>query len=407
MSVKTPTVQEWINPLRNFTLGVSIASLILAPSAGYPADQTEQRTLQGNIGLMSTIPDGIFDLRTVRIPTLHGLDFLTLAMPASVANNNVEKDSIPLALRDMTGLSIETLASLVNVSRNAYYKWLDGKGVSEEHEARLTELFNTCCTLHDLLRSNLKEFLEATGPAGRPIDLLAHGDSSAVIGLALRSPSDPTYSSNESHLVRRTSGLSGWLRPAVKLSWGAPHLTEVEREEALYRLGSRPRSTEVEPHGKLDEDNEAFDLATKQKFARWVAHRFDRSAFPEDIVGAVVKPILENLSQMQLENDPDLDALRVVKEVRLAKIEGSPPFDVRILFIIPESGLPDNGIALDRFVARMRRWFNPLAARLVAWDARHIYEITVGDYLDTQQIYLDHYTYRGQTIQGLLPSPRI
>ena len=150
-----------------------------------------------------------------------------------------------------------------------------------------------------------------------------------------------------------------------------------------------------------------LDLATKQKFARWVAHRFDRTAFPDDIVGAVVKPILDNLSQMQLENDADLDALRMVREMRLAKIEGKPPFDVRLLFIIPESGLPDNGIALDRFVARMRNWFNPLAARLVAWDARHIYEITVGDYLDTQQIYLDHYSYRGQVIQGLLPPPRL
>src|SRR6266702_5242407 len=101
MSVNTPTVREWVNPLRNFTLGVSIASLILVPSAGYPADQTEQQTLQGNIGLTTTIPDGAFDLRTTRIPTLHGLDFPTLAMPPSVANDKVEKDSIPLALRDM------------------------------------------------------------------------------------------------------------------------------------------------------------------------------------------------------------------------------------------------------------------------------------------------------------------
>jgi hypothetical protein len=52
----------------------------------------------------------------------------------------------------------------------------------------------------------------------------------------------------------------------------------------------------------------------------------------------------------------------------------------------------------------MRSWFNPLAARLVAWDARHLYEITVGDYLDTQQIYLEQYTYQGQIIQGLLPT---
>lgn len=262
MSVKIPTVLDWVNPLRNFSLGVSIASLVLVPSAECPTNQTEQRTVLGSIGFMTTIPDSVFDLRAARIPTLHGLDFPTLAMPAtSVVNDKVEKDSIPLALREMTGLSVETLASLVNVSRNAYYKWLDGKGVSDEHEAQLTELFNTCCTLHDLLRSNLKEFLEAPGPAGRPIDLLANGERTAVIGLALRPPSEPAHSSNESkesNLVRRTSGLSGWLRPAVKLNWNVPHLTDVEREEALYRLGSRPQSNEVEPLDKLDEDDEAF-----------------------------------------------------------------------------------------------------------------------------------------------------
>lgn len=148
----------------------------------------------------------------------------------------------------------------------------------------------------------------------------------------------------------------------------------------------------------------ACDGATQERFARWIAHRFDRSAFDDDVVGAAIKPLLENLSQMQKSSDPDLDALDHVKEVRLAKIVGKPPFDVRLLFIIPEDGLPDKGVALARLVFRIRSWFNPLAARLVAWEARHLYEITVGDYLDTQQIYLEQYTYRGQIIQGLLPT---
>jgi hypothetical protein len=151
----------------------------------------------------------------------------------------------------------------------------------------------------------------------------------------------------------------------------------------------------------------AADDATQERFARWIAHHFDRPAFHDDFVGAVIKPILENLSQMQKDNDPDLDALNNVKEVRLAKIIGKPPFDVRLLFITPEIGLPDNGVALARLVARMREWFNPHATRLVAWDARHLYEISVGDYLDTQQIYLEQYTYRGQIIHGLLPTPNI
>ncbi len=151
----------------------------------------------------------------------------------------------------------------------------------------------------------------------------------------------------------------------------------------------------------------AFDSATQERFARWIAHRFDRPAFHDDVVGAVIKPILDNLSQMQKDNDPELDALDNVKEVRLAKIVGKPPFDVRLLFIIPEDGLPDNGVALARLVFQIRTWFNPLAARLVAWDARHLYEVTVGDYLDTQQIYLEQYTYQGQIIQGLLPTANI
>lgn len=150
-----------------------------------------------------------------------------------------------------------------------------------------------------------------------------------------------------------------------------------------------------------------LDITTKERFARWVAHRFNRVAFPENVVGAVIQPILDNFSKMREDNDPDLSALDIVREVRLGKIVGSPPYDVRLLFIIPETGLPDKGIALARLVSRIRNWFNPLAAHLVAWDAFHIYQISHGDYLATQQIYLDHYTYRGQTIRGLLPLPQV
>jgi hypothetical protein len=151
----------------------------------------------------------------------------------------------------------------------------------------------------------------------------------------------------------------------------------------------------------------ARDSATQERFARWIAHHFDRPAFHDDVVGAVIKPILDNLSQMQKDNDPDLDALDNVREVRLAKIVGKPPFDVRLLFITPQEGLSDNGVAIAHLVSRMRTWFNPLAARLVAWDALHLYEITVGDYLDTKQIYLEQHTYQGHIIQGLLPTANI
>src|SRR5438876_8246296 len=172
-------------------------------------------------------------------------------------------------------------------------------------------------------------------------------------------------------------------------------------ESSIMVLIEKPVLTDLTPKPGASSD------ATKQRFARWIAHRFDRYAFPEDIVGAVIRPILDKISQMQKDNDPDLNALDMVQEIRLGKIVGKPPYEVRLLFIVPESGLPDNGIALARLISRLRGWFNPLAARLVAWDIFHLYQISVGDYLDTQQISLDHYTYRGRTIQGLLPPPHI
>jgi len=179
------------------------------------------------------------------------------------------------------------------------------------------------------------------------------------------------------------------------------HRRGLVAEASIMVLVEKPVLTHLTPESGV------LDVTVKERFARWIAHRFTRPAFHESVVGAVIKPILDHLAQMQQDKDPDLDALDQVREVRLAKITGSLPYAVRLLFIVPESGLPENGIALARLINRIREWFNPLAARLVAWDARHLYEITVGDYLDTERFYLDHYTYRGQTIRGLLPAPDI
>jgi hypothetical protein len=147
------------------------------------------------------------------------------------------------------------------------------------------------------------------------------------------------------------------------------------------------------------------DAATQARFARWLARRFNRPAIPEGVVGAIVKPILENLRQMQEASDPALEALDAVQEVRMARPTGEPPYNIYLVFIISGTELPDQGMALAHLVRRMRSWFDPGKARLVAWGARNLYQISAGDYLDTDQIYLDHYTYQGQTILGLTPPP--
>lgn len=141
----------------------------------------------------------------------------------------------------------------------------------------------------------------------------------------------------------------------------------------------------------------------KRQFARWVAHCFNRPAFSDEVVDAVVAPILENMRIMQENSDSDLDALTMVKEVRIAPLPGEPPYEVNLLFILSENGLPDEGKALTRLVGCMRGWFDPAKATLKTWDAFNLYEISAGDYIDTQRIYLDHYTYQGSTIRGLIP----
>jgi transcriptional regulator with XRE-family HTH domain len=258
MNIYTPPEREWVEPLRNFTLGVSVASLFLVPTVAYPTSLIEQQPIQNEIDFVVTLPDGYVGLRAIYYPTRSGLETPPLQETVHNTSEKIERDSIPHILRDMSGLSIETLASLAHVSRNAYYKWLDGKGVSDEHAVRLTELLNTFRTIYDLRGSNLKEFLETPGPAGRPVDLLIAGNNEAVIGLALRPLSDFIDSDSVSNTARDISGLSGWLRPAVKLNWGAPHLSAAELDRALDRLSPQPQFSQVESFSDTEEDDEAF-----------------------------------------------------------------------------------------------------------------------------------------------------
>ena len=258
MNIYTPPVREWVDPLRNFPLGISMASLFLVPTAGYPIPLVEQQPIQNEIDVVVSLPDGFVDLRTIYYRTPFGLETPTVQETVYHTSEKIERDSIPHILRDMSGLSIETLASLAHVSRNAYYKWLDGKGVSDEHAVRLTELLNTFRTIYDLRGSNLKEFLEAPGPAGKPVDLLIAGNNEAAIGLALRPLSDYIDSDSVSNTARDISGLSGWLRPAVKLNWGAPHLSAAELDRALDRLSPHPQFGQVESFSGTEEDDEAF-----------------------------------------------------------------------------------------------------------------------------------------------------
>jgi transcriptional regulator with XRE-family HTH domain len=258
MSTYTLPIREWVDPLRNLALGASMAALFLVPAADYPVLVIEQQPLHSEIGFVSTFTAGFVSSRPLFDATSFGLETPTFQKTTLQTNDTVELDRIPHLLRDMSGLAVETLASLAHVSRNAYYKWLDGKGVSDGHAKRLTELLDAFRTIRDLRGPALKEFLEAPGPVGRPIDLLVAGKYDVVIGLALRPLPAHIDSDSVSKVARDVSGLSGWARPAERLNWRAPRLSSVELDRALDRLSPRPLLSHGESFDGVEEDDEAF-----------------------------------------------------------------------------------------------------------------------------------------------------
>ncbi len=258
MSTYTLPIHEWADPLRILALGTSVAPLFLLPAASYPVLVIEQQPVNNEIGFVVTFTYGSAGLRPLFNATSSGLETSAFQKTIQRTDDKIELDRIPHLLREMSGLPVETLASLAHVSRNAYYKWLDGKGVSDEHAKRLAELLDTFQTIHDLCGPTLKEFLEAPGPAGRPIDLLTAGKHDVVIGLALRPLPALIDSENVSKAARDISGLPGWARPAVRLNWEAPHLSSSELDRALDWLSPRPQLSHAKSFNETDETDEAY-----------------------------------------------------------------------------------------------------------------------------------------------------
>ena len=147
----------------------------------------------------------------------------------------------------------------------------------------------------------------------------------------------------------------------------------------------------------------AIDDLTRARFANWLGRRFNRPALPDDVVRAVVAPVVENLRQMQSAEDPLLGALESVFEIRLLRITGAPPFSVRLVVIVEASLDTLKRAEIASLLGRIHGWLDPSVARLVAAEVRTHFEISVGDYIQTDQIFLDEFTYRGTTIAGLRP----
>jgi len=144
----------------------------------------------------------------------------------------------------------------------------------------------------------------------------------------------------------------------------------------------------------------------RQRFARWLARRSDRPAVKENVVEYFVAPVLDCLNKLRTTHPAAIECLADVLEIRFRSI-GDSPIETAIVFFV-EKGYPlDGGIALAELVGLIIQELDDEASKLVGWDAISYDEISVAEYVAMNQLYLDSYTFQGQTRVGLGPSPRL
>lgn len=255
----TAQVKEWATPLRSLASGISIASFILAPMP-ILSRQVDLCPIQGDIDveIITTLPDGGFNPHTLYYCSLNGLRTASYLEPTLLPNDAAGNTNIPAELRDLSGLPIETLAHLADVSRVTFHKWLNGENVSKKTLPHLKELLATLQTLKNLRGADLRSFLETPGIAGKPVDLLTDREYKTVIGLALYPAYKPTTSSAVSEAARQISGLPSWVRPATRLAWSAPPITDTERDKAIEELSPSPVPNEPELSTDEQDSEPAF-----------------------------------------------------------------------------------------------------------------------------------------------------
>jgi len=211
------------------------------------------------------------------------------------------------------------------------------------------------------------------------------------MGLALH-PSVKQQRGRRGDGARQISEVPGWIRASRRLDWEPAPVDTVTRQQTLDEFGASSAEMDVYLSGAESDDN-AFP-----------GSRFNRPALPDQVVEFVASPIVSRIRQLREASDPSVAVLADVADVRIAQLQGHPPYEVKLLFITNQ-GETSSGVrlALARLIVDMPGWLTD-NARIVAWDAASICEISAGDYLNTVPLYAEHLTYRGAMVEGTEPS---
>ncbi len=145
---------------------------------------------------------------------------------------------------------------------------------------------------------------------------------------------------------------------------------------------------------------EVGDIMTPRYFRRWLAARYDRPAVEDRIVLAVHKPIVKAIEKLK-DTDPIHRTLDGIREIRYRLRTDQAPYQVEMLLMREED---ETGAAVrEEEASNLAGWLADKLddggeALLVNWDIFDIWTISVGDYQNTVDLPLAHYSLADSTV---------
>lgn len=149
---------------------------------------------------------------------------------------------------------------------------------------------------------------------------------------------------------------------------------------------------------EYEPDNPTLDEVRERRLRRFLSRRGGRAALDDGVVKHVTGPIDEVFSKKRLRS-----ALEPLVSIRIDHLEGSPPYIVQMTFLTSRDLNVEEEEALEVLVGEIDKQLRKGSAHLESWSCIQEEQIALGAFRATDEVYLEHYTYRGEEIVGEEP----
>lgn len=140
-----------------------------------------------------------------------------------------------------------------------------------------------------------------------------------------------------------------------------------------------------------------------RRLGAWLGGRYSRAALEQSVVETVQKPIVDALDALR-PSDPAYDGKAIVREVRMFPLDGPGPYSVDLVLLL-EDGVTHDDERIAAFMGTLEEAINQAPGETLLQNCSPFTaaEMLVSEYENTVKIPLDHYTLRGEVIDGAEP----